>query len=399
MDEITLKEALMMVKKYPEIPPKDRDTLRRQRLYNMVTYAREHSAFYANHYANLKEFFLLGDVPPVTLHDLKKNESDWRSTDVIPNEIGTAINTERMFSNDREYRAFALRGSKTVIISATEDSQFLASWKKNTTVLSVFSPIEEIAESLNSIKPSLLWAYPTILEKLAILQKKGALNIRPILIIAGGEPLADDLRNRISAIFDCSVRNSYSSKEAGVIAYECDEGHLHINDDWVILEPLDESNRPVPAGITADKVLLTNLYKTDYPAIRMEVRDRITLYTDCQCGNISPWIIVEQSINENITFSEYGKEIIIPYEDFNTVFDSQKEILGYQLLFYAGNNLSVRLDVKSGALKPLVFLQVESKLRNFFRERGITMGAITMDEDGTLLNEDNGKFKPVLDCR
>lgn len=399
MDEINLKEALALVKKYPEIQPKDRDTLRRQRVYNMVTYAREHSVLYAKHYENLKEFFLLADIPPITLHELRKLEEEWLASDIIPNEVQAAINSDRMFISDKEFRTFSHQGSKTVIISATENSQFIASWKKSTTVLSVFSPIEQIAQDLEQINPALLWAYPSILEKLAGLQKKGRLNLKPTLIIAGGEPLDDLLRNDLSMVFDCPVRNSYSSKEAGVIAYECSMGHLHINDDWVILEPVDSNNKPVSPGTTSDKVLITNLYKTDYPAIRMELGDRVTLHTECPCGNISPWIVVEPPIAESITFTEYGREISILHDAFNQVFERQREIKSFQLLFYAGNNVSVRLDVKSTALKPLVFLKTESNLRSFFKEHGITIGAITLDENGTMLNENNGKFTPILDYR
>jgi phenylacetate-coenzyme A ligase PaaK-like adenylate-forming protein len=35
--------------------------------------------------------------------------------------------------------------------------------------------------------------------------------------------------------------------------------HFHINDDWVIVEPVDSENNPVPAGVR-HKILLTNLY-------------------------------------------------------------------------------------------------------------------------------------------
>ena len=38
-------------------------------------------------------------------------------------------------------------------------------------------------------------------------------------------------------------------KEGGEIACECAEGHLHINEDWVIMEPVDERYQPAAAEV------------------------------------------------------------------------------------------------------------------------------------------------------
>ena len=400
MDEISYKEALILVKKYAKTSQNDRDTLRRQRLYSMVTYAREQSEVYREHYANLPVNFLLRDLPPISMDKLRGNEEKWLCRDIVENEISMAINSVRCFPEEKYLRAFTLKGSRAVIISANEDSAFLASWRKTTTVLSVFSPIEEIVAALNEIKPAYLWAYPSTLEKLIDCWELYKLNMHPVLIIAGGEPLSDELREKLTLTFDCKVCNSYSSREAGVIAYECSEGHLHVNDDWVIVEPIDAGGRIVPDGILSDKVLLTNLYKTDRPAIRMMVNDHVIMHSEgCACGNPSPWLTVQAGVDEYISFNSPGGEIKIAFTDFNEVFEGTKGLLGYQLVFYAGNNISVRLDVKEGVSKSLVFLKLESKLRGFFRSLGLTMGAITIDEDGTLLDKDNGKFKNVLDLR
>jgi phenylacetate-coenzyme A ligase PaaK-like adenylate-forming protein len=53
-----------------------------------------------------------------------------------------------------------------------------------------------------------------------------------------------------------SRRNSCT--EGGTIACECTEQHFHINDDWVIIEPVDKDNKPVPDGVQSDK--LTEFY-------------------------------------------------------------------------------------------------------------------------------------------
>lgn len=399
MEELSLKEATLLVKKYSKMQPKDRDTVRRQRLYSMVTFAKEQTEVYKEHYSNLSENFLLRDVPPIEIEKLKKDETKWASKEVVNNEVYMAINGLRSFAHEKDLRTFTLKGSKAVIISAIENSPFISTWKKTTTILSVFSPIEEIVAALNDIKPGMLWAYPSMLERLVDEWELYRLNIKPVMIMTGGEPLSDELREKISVTFGCTVQNTYSSRDAGVIALECKEGHLHVNDDWIIVEPIDNNGKPTPEGVFSDKVLLTNLYKTDYPLIRTQINDRIAYHTGCPCGNISPWIEVEPGKKEETTFGSPAGEMIIPNEEFASVFEKQKGILGYQLLLYAGNNISVRLDVKDKINKGLAFLNVERELRKFLRERGVTAGAITLDADGPLLNADNGKFTTIVDCR
>ena len=45
------------------------------------------------------------------------------------------------------------------------------------------------------------------------------------------------------------------------IAFGCREGWLHVNADWVMLEPVDANYRPTPLGQISHTVLLTNLAK------------------------------------------------------------------------------------------------------------------------------------------
>lgn len=50
----------------------------------------------------------------------------------------------------------------------------------------------------------------------------------------------------------------------------------HVWEDLVILEPVDEHNRPVPPGTPSHRVLLTNLWCRAQPLIRYELDDSVT---------------------------------------------------------------------------------------------------------------------------
>ena len=166
MEETDLKESINLVKKYNKMTPKERDQIKRQRFYAMVTFARKHNPLYAKLYENLGVNFFMRDVPYVERDFLLSNKDIWQSDEVIPSFIPQAINTVRSFTFASDYRRFLLHGSRYVIISSSDGALQQAAWPKSTTVLSVFLPIEEMTKQLNELRPAFLWAYPSTLEKL-----------------------------------------------------------------------------------------------------------------------------------------------------------------------------------------------------------------------------------------
>ena len=248
MEETDLKESINLVKKYNKMTPKERDQIKRQRFYAMVSFARKHNPLYAKLYENLGVNFFMRDVPYVERDFLLSNKDIWESDEVIPSFIPQAINTVRSFTFPSDYRRFLLHGSRYVIISSSDGALQQAAWSKTTTVLSVFLPIEEMTKQLNELRPAFLWAYPSTLEKLLEQKKLGNLTIKPVLIIAGGEALADELRASLIDEFEGTVQATYSSAEFGTVASECQMGHLHVNDDWIILEQADAKGKPCAEG-------------------------------------------------------------------------------------------------------------------------------------------------------
>lgn len=159
---------------------------------------------------------------------------------------------------------------------------------------SVLQPLAELVEALNEFQPTLLATYPTAAVLLAEEAEAGRLTIRPHTVMTGGEMLSASARAHVARVFDATVRNSYGASEFLPIAWESPDGHLHVNEDWVILEPVDEKYRPVPPGQQSHTVLLTNLANLTQPLIRYDLGDRVKLHGGrCACG--SPFPIIEVS--------------------------------------------------------------------------------------------------------
>ena len=137
--------------------------------------------------------------------------------------------------------------------------------------------------------PTVLTSYPTELVLLAREQRAGRLDLDLTGIWSGGESLTGRDRAEIGAAFGCPVVDDYGASEFLNIAYDCGCGSLHLNRDWVILEPVDRDYRPVAPGEPSWTVLLTNLANHVQPIIRYDLGDSVTFAKrPCRCGSPLP---------------------------------------------------------------------------------------------------------------
>lgn len=443
--------ALRSCLKYRKLSNAEREELQLERLKTMVHFARMNSPYYAALYQSVGEKFSLSDLPTVNKTELMKNWNDWVTDrnislaeiqsfmknidnigrkwngkylvyttsgstgnplvslcDVSTNNVTGAISALRSYARSEDMKAFIMRGGKSVGIYA--DSGFYLGnssirsrllkmpWKKRQIgIVSALAPTKQIVEELNSYQPAMLGGYPSNLELLIDEQKSGRLHISPVIIMTGGEYLSEQLRLQLKDTFGCYVQTSYACTEGGTIACECREQHLHINDDWVIIEPVDKNNQPVTDGVQSDKLLLTNLFNFSQPFIRYEVTDRIVLHNEpCACGNISPWIEIEGRNDDVLTFTENGKIVRIPPL---AVYATLKEVhclRRFQLIVHSENHLELRLDVNADVSKENAFIQADSALRAFFSQYDISNIDIKLSLDSPQRHPNSGKFKHII---
>ena len=152
--------------------------------------------------------------------------------------------------------------------------------------LSVTTPIEEVVEALNRFRPDVIATYPSFIRRLAEEQIAGRLKIAPMVMRSVAEALAPDVRALARSTWNIPIMNIYSSTEAGSMAGECRYlNGLHLCEDTIVSEIVDEANQPVPAGTAASKVLVTTLFNRTLPIIRYEFTDILTeIQGECPCG-------------------------------------------------------------------------------------------------------------------
>ena len=451
MDNLSLHKAIKLTKEYQKMPQKSRVQLRKKRLYDLVTYAKQNSPLYHELYADLKENFTLRDLPTTNMQMIQENYEKWTTdpqvtsgsidryvqyyadqTDqfmgkyhVVSNsgtEGDTIItlydhNAALAMSTDYMYRIFPRReyfwdffrhGSRLASIYtengpffhnvfATMRKEVLPVRRSKSILLPAQASSADLVSRLNSFGPSVLAGFPSVLLRMADEKKAGRLKIKPAFIIADGEPLDKATRKKLRKTFDCDIFSSYSTALTGCIAYECREHHLHINDNWVLVEPVNSDNEPVKPGRPSDKVLITNLLSYPQPVIRYELGDRVIMHTKpCLCGNCSPWLEILGRSLDQIRFVDGGREIIVPLADIDNVFKSADYIKRYQILIYPNNHLALRLTGSKGTDKTMAFFKAEKLLRSYMKSIGILAPMITLEKEDPQPHPLSGKYQTII---
>jgi phenylacetate-CoA ligase len=122
--------------------------------------------------------------------------------------------------------------------------------------LAVTTPLPEMVDALNAFPPQGLTAYPTVAAALAEEQLQGRLRIAPTLVATTSEVQTADMRRRMTQAWGLEPLDFYGTTEAAVVAAARQgQAGMDILEDLVVVEVVDEHDRPVPPGVAGHKVL------------------------------------------------------------------------------------------------------------------------------------------------
>ncbi len=140
---------------------------------------------------------------------------------------------------------------------------------------------QRVIPCLKAHPPRFLMGYPTSLLGLAGILEPGEVQI-PVLF-STGEMLYPHQREMLERAFGGRLFNAYGSNEVSGLAFECEHGRLHVTDEQVLLEVVDDAGQPV--WETPGRILVTDLRNLAMPFIRYELGDRGMLTREgCPCG-------------------------------------------------------------------------------------------------------------------
>jgi phenylacetate-CoA ligase len=297
------------------------DNLRIHKLRDVLKIAYFHSPFYRRLYEKhgvhpdqvetisdlklipvlKKEDFRGADPMEIATHRVTPSESmepDWIE-DFTSGSTGHPLRIYRTWKELYHIKAKVIRAfqetgfrpyQRQVVLKSSSENLTGRHWFENFGILrkywlSVTNYPQENLEKLMKIKPHHLHGYPSGLLAIAEVLEAEKQEFQIPVICTGAELLDQYTRRKIEEAFKAEVFDLYGCKEVGNIAWEC-RAHqgLHINDDAMILELLDENGKEVSDGVEGE-VVATYLDGLDFPFIRYALGDRaIRLVGDCPCG-------------------------------------------------------------------------------------------------------------------
>ena len=332
MKTIELAHAQQLVAEGMLLSETERQEVQQKRLHELVEYARQHSPYFSKLYADLPEDFCLMDLPYTEKSVLLENYDEWvtdrnlhlqdvldyvgrddsRSRELLLGKYtalrtsGSSGNPLPMVRDDHRNKIHAqligqrlcgqmdpdflnIRKNKvaTVIHSSNGASSYEAAkrmvranpgYEHNFLCLSVLDSVENIVEELNRFQPDSMTGYPSMLIQLALEQQKGNLHINLKALASSAEMLSEENFHLIQKAFNCPVANNYCMTEGGEIAMTHNCPHLHLNEDWIIVEPVDKEKNPM--GETeewSEGILVTDLSNFVQPIIRYYVNDVVRI--------------------------------------------------------------------------------------------------------------------------
>jgi phenylacetate-coenzyme A ligase PaaK-like adenylate-forming protein len=179
-------------------------------------------------------------------------------------------------------------------------------------------------------------------------QLAGRLHIAPEKVFTSSEVLTDQMRRRVKAAWGDEPFNQYGATETADIAAEhklC--RRMHVFEDLLLVEVVDQQYRPVPRGEYGTELLVTTLFSRTQPLIRYEINDSVRLSAEpCSiCGLAFAFIDDIQGRVEDALLmpGAKGRQILIQPLVFNRVMDILP-VSGWQVIQEAESSLKVLLS-------------------------------------------------------
>jgi phenylacetate-coenzyme A ligase PaaK-like adenylate-forming protein len=194
------------------------------------------------------------------------------------------------------------------------------------------TPLAALVDALNEAQPTQINCFGSVMEELGAEALSGRLKIGPHRVTTNSEPLLPETRDAIRKVWGLEINNMWGCVEVGHIGIECDahEG-MHMTDDLIITEFVDDQNQPARDPDAIARVLVTSLFGRTLPLIRYELTD-IPVPGDrpCSCGANFPLISGVKG-RADVIFVYPGGVHIHPLV-FRTPLGQNADIAEYQVL-------------------------------------------------------------------
>ncbi len=299
--------------------------MQEKKLQQLIKHLNSNSPFYkklfAQHSINIATIKTLEDLtllPTTSKDDLQNNNADFLCVDksriieytstsgTLGSPVSIALtenDLQRLTYN--EYNSFLTAGCSAADVyqlMLTLDRQFMAGIAYYSGIRKMGGSIIRIGPGIPTLqweiisrhKPTVIVAVPSFILKLIQYAQQHNIDINKTSVnkaVCIGENIRNAdcslniLGKRITEAWNIQLYSTYASTEMQTAFTECSAGRGgHLQPELIIVELLDEHNKPVPAN-TEGEVTITTLGVEGMPLLRYKTGD-VCMYFDeaCSCG-------------------------------------------------------------------------------------------------------------------
>jgi len=130
------------------------------------------------------------------------------------------------------------------------------------------------------------------------------------VIECNGAYVSEEEIKKYEDTFGCMVSNNYGCREVWNVAYSCKNGELHINEENVYLEIVDDNNQVITEPDIVGDIVVTSKYLRKMPIVRYRIGDCACYKSiTCDCGDESRIIQIRPQRNMIIGTNRYGNDV------------------------------------------------------------------------------------------
>lgn len=183
------------------------------------------------------------------------------------------------------------------------------------TVVRSQQPEPVVKDQVLKLRPQLLMGYPVMLR--AVFRELSTAELAQLrrslrLVFSDSELLTEPARAALADQFGVPVCDEYSAYEVLTVGAHCRLGVMHIDEDRVRVEIVDDAGVPVEAGVEGT-VVVTHFRERAMPLLRYSLGDRaIVSERYCPCGNRFRSLTLTTGRTEDFIEVPGGRRIYIP---------------------------------------------------------------------------------------
>jgi len=403
-------EKYKFLKKTEKYTLEQLENLQYLNLKKILEFAYTYSDFYKNLYAKnnfnpFSDFNKIEDisnVPVISKSDLLKYNAQihtkYKFNKIFKSETSGTTGQILKFKKDEHWdsfnRAVRMRGYSWHNVSIWERNGYF--WGYN------FSPLKAIkTKALDSLQnrfrlftfeedeivkfckklngASYLTGYSSMIYEVArkinsLTSNKFKNNLK--MICGTSEKVFEHYQKEALKAFGKRIVNEYGAAEAGIIAFECPYGNMHITMEGVYVEEIN------------NEIIVTNLVARSFPIIRYKLGDLIKLKSDnytCKCG--LKHRVIEEVLGR-VGKLVYGYKNTYPSLTFYNIFKNlafnQHLELNYQVIQPKQGSLRILIEKH---ITPLEKELINNEFKKYFNN-DLNWQIITVSK----LHPKNGKF-------